>query len=319
MWADVDGLPWQHLDRRRDGLLRGEMGDLKQAEVLDYAKSLQRRNMLDQAVTILQHLTKAHPEFSDAFGNLGWFLGEQRKWAESADACRAAIRLNARVGWYHNNLGVALQGMGQLEEAAEEYRLALRYDPTYDRARGNLQNLEPLLDSSKTLLPLLEAFRRGEAEPVSADECLKLAVLCRHRKLYFTASRLYADAFRADPKRAEELTAWHRYNLACYCALAAVGEGADGRPLPDKVVVMLRRQALAALRADLAVWRRRRDGGKPEDLKVLVFALQHWQVDRDLVSVRDPDELAKLPAAEAEAYRQLWDDVAALLRATETP
>jgi hypothetical protein len=44
--------------------------------------------------------------------------------------------------------------------------------------------------------------------------------------------------------------------------------------------------------------------------------LKHWQRDRDLASVRGRGALAQLPPAEREGWRQLWSDVAELLRKT---
>ena len=42
--------------------------------------------------------------------------------------------------------------------------------------------------------------------------------------------------------------------------------------------------------------------------------LAHWQEDADLASVRDRAPLDRLPEDERKEWRQLWDDVAALLK-----
>ena len=42
--------------------------------------------------------------------------------------------------------------------------------------------------------------------------------------------------------------------------------------------------------------------------------LTHWQQDTDLASVRDKAALDKLPEDERQQWRQLWDDVAALVQ-----
>jgi hypothetical protein len=42
--------------------------------------------------------------------------------------------------------------------------------------------------------------------------------------------------------------------------------------------------------------------------------MKHWQADADLAGVRDKDALAKLPEAERDGWKQLWDDVAMLLK-----
>jgi hypothetical protein len=41
-------------------------------------------------------------------------------------------------------------------------------------------------------------------------------------------------------------------------------------------------------------------------------ALQHWQQDANLASVRDADALTKLPEAERAAWQQLWAEVETL-------
>ncbi len=42
--------------------------------------------------------------------------------------------------------------------------------------------------------------------------------------------------------------------------------------------------------------------------------LRHWQTDKDLSGVRDPESLAKLPAEEQEAWQQFWAEVEAVLK-----
>jgi len=41
--------------------------------------------------------------------------------------------------------------------------------------------------------------------------------------------------------------------------------------------------------------------------------MQHWQQDTDFTNVRG-DALAKLPEAERNEWRKLWEDVAELLK-----
>ncbi len=48
-------------------------------------------------------------------------------------------------------------------------------------------------------------------------------------------------------------------------------------------------------------------------LKAVLRTLRHWQTDKDLSGVRDAESLAKLPAEEQEAWKQLWAEVGKLL------
>ncbi len=43
------------------------------------------------------------------------------------------------------------------------------------------------------------------------------------------ASRFYDDAFTADAKLTDDLTAGHGYNAACFAALASTGRGGEAR------------------------------------------------------------------------------------------
>jgi hypothetical protein len=153
-----------------------------------------------------------------------------------------------------------------------------------------------------------------KATPTDNHERLGLARVCRLKRQYVAAARLYADAFSADPKLADDAKAWHRYNAACYAALAAAGQGTDAGKLDDQEQSRLRQQALAWLRADLEQWSKRLERGEPEDRQVVRAKLEQWQRDTDLAGVRETDALKKLSAQEQEAWAKLWADVAELLK-----
>jgi hypothetical protein len=163
------------------------------------------------------------------------------------------------------------------------------------------------------------AFQKGSYTPASNDERLDLAEWCKIKKLFHTATRLYAAAFAADPKLANDLGAEHRYTAACYAALAAAGQGEDAAKLDDKERTRLRQQARDWLRADLALRTRQLESGKPADRAAVQQALRHWQEDSDLIGLRDAAALAKLPAEERAACERFWSDVAALLKKADTP
>src|SRR5262249_13308247 len=130
------------------------------------------------------------------------------------------------------------------------------------------------------------------------------------KRSYAGAARLYADALAANPRLGEDPRAQHRYNAARSAALAAAGHGEGARPLPDKVNLMLRRQALRWLRADLAMWVRGLNSTSPDAPGAVQRALQRWLRDTDLAGVRDQEALAKLPADERLAWLALWAEVA---------
>jgi hypothetical protein len=157
---------------------------------------------------------------------------------------------------------------------------------------------------------------KGEAQPKDAAERLALAWLAQqpYKRLHAAAARLAADAFAYQPKLADNLVQQPRYNAARSALLAAMGRAADAHKVPDKVRLPLRRQALQWLRADLALYAKAVQGGKPAVKQAVRQRLAHWQSDADLASVRAEDALANLPEGERKAWQQLWADVADLLR-----
>jgi hypothetical protein len=86
-----------------------------------------------------------------------------------------------------------------------------------------LQGCERLL----ALEARLPAVLQGQDKSANAAEHLQFAELCTLKKRYSDAARFYADAFTAQPKLADDLQAGHRYNAACYAALAATRQGAE--------------------------------------------------------------------------------------------
>jgi hypothetical protein len=151
----------------------------------------------------------------------------------------------------------------------------------------------------------------GQARPADAAEALALARLCRTTRKHSAAVRLYAAAFAADGRLAEDTTAGHRYQAACAAALAAAGRDAD--KLDPKERESLRRQARDWLRADLAQRARVLEGGRPADGAAVQQQMEHWRRDADLSGVRDADFLDRLGTEDRKEWQQLWADVTALL------
>jgi hypothetical protein len=164
----------------------------------------------------------------------------------------------------------------------------------------------------------LPAVLGGEAAPADAAERIDLGQLCgQYKRLHAAAARFYAGAFAADPRLAADLSQQHRYSAARSAALAAAGQGEDAKHLPDKVRLGLRRQALAWLRDDLALYLKLAERAEPAEKQAVREWMQQWQQDADLAPVRDPQALDRLGEDEREAWRRLWEEVAALLKQVE--
>jgi serine/threonine-protein kinase len=223
---------------------------------------------------------RLQPEFAQAHCNLGEVLGQQGRFGESLDAYRRGHELGSkRPGW------------------------------SYPSAQW-VRRAEQLVALDAKLAKVLH----GQVQPADAAERIALAGLCQEcKKQYAAAARFYAEAFADQPKLAEALRTGHRYNAACAAALAGCGQGEDAAKLDDAERVRLRRQALDWLRADLKAWGQLLDR-EPEKTRATVQkSLRHWQQDADFAGVRG-DALAKLPEAERQSWRLLWQDVEQTLK-----
>jgi WD40 repeat protein len=260
-----------------------------------------------ELVTLARSGTTAEPQDGQARELLGAALYRAGRAAEAVAELEEAVRLHGKSGslWSRLFLALAHRRLGHADKAQEYRRQALAASGWEE---GVLQ--AQLLGELEDKLPEVLA---GRARPASAAEAADLAGRCGyHKRLYVAATRLYAEAFTADPRLTEDLGPGGRYDAACFAALAAAGQGNDAATLGQLEQARLRRQAHDWLRADLQHWTKTLQAGKPEGRSAVLQQMQHWQRDADLAGVRDRAALAALPEEERRSWEQLWADVAAL-------
>src|SRR5262249_2661796 len=148
-------------------------------------------------------------------------------------------------------------------------------NPKYANPLTNLPKAEQMAVVREKLLPFLS----GSYRPANNAERLAFIEWCKVKKLNHAGASLYAAAFSAEPTLAANLVLGHRYDPACFAALAAAGKGADAAAVDDKEKLRLHRQVLDWLRADLALNARQAETAKPADLVTLRRRLLHWQED----------------------------------------
>jgi tetratricopeptide (TPR) repeat protein len=264
---------------------------------------------LEDSVAEFRTAIQLDPRDASDHNDLGIVLAELGRHEEAVAEFRTAIDLVPRNPVPHTNLGSALQGEGRLEEALAEYHKALERGD--NQALPRLQACEVL----RGLAPRLPGLVAGQDQPADNAERLAFADLCRQRcrSRYALAARLYTDAFRADARLAEDLRAAHRFHAACAAAAAGCGQGEDAAGLDEQEKARLRCQALDWLRAELAVWTRHARSDQPQGRAGVQRALRTWQREDRLAGVRDPALRTRLPAAERDAWQQLWHEVQAVL------
>jgi tetratricopeptide (TPR) repeat protein len=306
------------------------------------------QGQLDKAITQYIKAIELEKDNPELHRNLGKALNDKGRLDDAIKEYLEAIRLKTDYAPAYYYLGHALAGKGQLDAALAAVAKAIRIQPDYAEAycdlgrflemqgrftealtarqRGHalgckrpdwhypsaqwVREAEQMVKLDAKLVRIL----RGEAQPSDDTERLALARLCHFSKRYSVAVRFLAEAFASQPA----LTLQHRYNAACSAALAGCGQDKDMDQTDVKEFARLRRQALAWLRADLAVWRQALANEPDKARRTVQQQMQAWEKDIDFAGVRSAVALAKLPENERQEWTKLWQDVARLRKqATE--
>jgi tetratricopeptide (TPR) repeat protein len=136
--------------------------------------ALEQQGRLDEALAEFREALRARPGSARLHDNAGFVLFRLNRHAEAESHLREAIRIDPgygpahahlanllhagerlpeavaqyrraltfpvnRTAAMHNDLGVALAGLGRLNEAIREFQEALRISPDFEDARGNLR------------------------------------------------------------------------------------------------------------------------------------------------------------------------------------
>jgi tetratricopeptide (TPR) repeat protein len=267
---------------------------------------------LEEAESVLRKGIEVDPSNAQIHSNLGILLVELDRQEEALTEFRKAIALDPNDLRFHSQLAGILQEEGQLDEALAENRTALE--------RGDMQ-AEPRIVACEHLLalrPRLAGLIAGRDQPANNHERLAFAELCmqRRQRRYALAARLYREAFRDEPRLADDSRSGHRYHAAA--AAAAAGCGQDAAPLDEKEMANLRHQALEWLQAELDLFTRSIQNTRPEVLAAAGRTLRMWQRNAHFAGVRDP-ALAQRPQTEQQAWRKLWSEVTAILSKADAP
>ncbi len=308
---------------RAQGKLEEAVAEYKTAIQLkpDYAEAhnnlgltLKAQGKLDEAIGEFRAAIRLKPDYAQAHNNLGNLLRALGKPNEAIVEYREAIRLKPDSALYYNNLGAALSEQGKLEDGLVAFRRARELGPPGSPLARDLPGRIRLTEQMIAVTGRLPAVLKGEDKPRDAAEVLAFVQLCHDQGRHAASARLLADALAADPKLGDDRQTQHRYNAACYAALAGCGQSMDDPPPDETARAALRQQALDWLKAERAAWAQLLESGSPQSRATISQRLTHWQQDADLAGVREGEALARLPEGEQQAWRDLWSDVATLLQ-----
>jgi tetratricopeptide (TPR) repeat protein len=311
----------------------------------------------EQARAEYQKAIALDPEDALSHHNLGAVLRDLHRLEEALAEYRKASELDPKDALIHYNLGLVLTDLGQHNEAIAEYVQTLRLRPDYPEAFCNLGQVlleEGRFSEALTMLRkghdlgsrdpgwryasgdwvrlaerMLEVEQRlpsllkGEAPPAEPYEQLALAMMCRYKRYYALAARLYSSVFAAEPGTAD-LNQGRRVAAAGAAIRAGLGQGEDAATLTEEVKARLRRQALDWLSADLAQGFQQLnndklkrldtvEGGQARYFLRIYGHFQRWETDADLPLLHDSPARAALPETERDAWMKLEAELKELL------
>jgi tetratricopeptide (TPR) repeat protein len=109
-----------------------------------YAKGMfqQEHEMYNEAMQTYIHATKVHPEFREAYYNLGYVhMYYLKLYRESLKYFTDAIEVDPNYYQAYYNRGYAFELMGDISNAAKDYRKALSIQPDYTLAANGLSRV----------------------------------------------------------------------------------------------------------------------------------------------------------------------------------
>ena len=266
------------------------------------------------ALAELREAVRQQPWNAFAHEKLGLALLDVGQVDESIESIREAVRLDPRFAPFRDNLGQALFAKGEFVEARERLRRPRRGGPAgkghNSTATATLRNVDRLI----ALEARLPALIRGEAKPADTDEAVEFARLCQIKKFDAMASRLWKEAFSAQPGLAENFTSELRYRAACSAAKAGCGQGKDEHQPDASTRAQLRKQAQEWLEAELSAYSKLLDKGKSRESALVSKRLGRWRIDPALEGIRDEPAMSLLSDTERNACRAIWSRAETLRR-----
>jgi tetratricopeptide (TPR) repeat protein len=262
-----------------------------------------------------QEAIRLDPKYGAAHGMLGEALRHKGDLDGAIAHLKEAIQLDPMSSLWQANLAMALQSKGDLDGAIVHFKEALQIDPGDSLALSLL----PGAERTRELLTRLPDILAGRAEPKTPAEACEFARLCApYQKKYAAATRLYANAFAADPKPVDNQALYTRESAARCAARAARGDG-DAANLKPAERSALRQKSLAWLRASLTFLQKQATSPAPGERTFASGQLSYWLKDADLAELRPDSPRSAMTSEERAAWDELWADVKATLTEAQKP
>jgi tetratricopeptide (TPR) repeat protein len=204
---------------------------------------------------------------------------------------RRAIEIAPDYADAYPQLGQSLIERGQYRDAIAPLTRALELNTTWGPAFQQYLRTA-IRDAGRLagLVPLLAGIRSGQFRPETGRDAADFAIVCDAHGHLGVALRLYERAFELDPALEKE-TISESLRLNAAIVAVRVGRRDRGRRWLEELL----EEQPARLEEDLDLW-----------VSSFQCRYAHLLCHPWYASVRDPEELAKLPEAERKAWEAFW-------------
>ena len=179
------------------------------------AIGLQAYGQLDEAIACFNKAIELDPRAAKTRYNLGMALGAKGRLDQAVVYYRKAIDLDPKLAEPHCNLGHVLANQGWFAESLAALKRGHELGSTQPGWSYPSAAWVREAEAKAAMEQKLPAFLRGEFVPSVNEGRMGLAAVCQAKNLSHAAAGLYASAFNAEPKLADDLLAHHRYMAAC--------------------------------------------------------------------------------------------------------
>jgi tetratricopeptide (TPR) repeat protein len=253
------------------------------------------------------------PNDSHAYRNLGVTLAKLERFSDALPHFQKAVAIDPEYAAAHVGLGLTLRQLGQYRDSLAHLQqaneLGVKTDEGQEATRQWIKEVARLVELEDKLPRILA----GEEKLTDAAEGLELAELCFNKKRFAASARLFSETFTSHPDLAGDVFCSHRQQAICAAALTGCGRSEDAAELDEFAKAKWRQQSLEWLRAvltsctdKLAQVPHQADQAELRKIRELI---QNWRQAPQLAVVREPAELAQLPAEEQTVWKSFWMDV----------
>ncbi len=162
------------------------------------AESLLELGRLNKAESVLLEIVESNAFIAEAWDMLGLIAGRRKDWEGAKEHHLRALSVEPYRAASHYNLGIALEELGRIKEAAGAYQAALRIEPKDAEALNNLG----LVYARAGLFDQAAEFHRKalDLEPHFPEAAYNLGLAYLALKQHFPAAEAFGIAVDLNPE-----------------------------------------------------------------------------------------------------------------------